>query len=201
MDMCLITPSEVAVSMIRNKTHEVQFVSVNDGKLVKGRKLQFQHPCKGIAHNQQDLYITSGTALYKYSMSGDLLNKLYEDTSDDFTDMCAVSPSGDKIFVTNFIHDKVITLARDGTVICTFTDPDLEFPRGIHVTAKGQVLVCGYLSDTILQLDGEGKKKLTTLVTSKDGLCKPVSVFYNRSSSSIIVGQHYNANILVFKVK
>ncbi|XP_052235695.1 uncharacterized protein LOC127847674 isoform X5 [Dreissena polymorpha] len=202
MDMCLITPSEVAVVVVGYKTHGAQFVSINDGRLVKGRKLQFIHPCHGIANNQQILYLTSGTALYKYSMSGDLLNKLYEDTSNDFTvNMCAVSPSGDKIFVTNFAHDKVITLARDGTVICTFTDPELVGPRGIHVTAQGQVLVCGASSRTILQLDGEGKKKLATLATRSDGLYKPQSVCYNRSSSSIIVGQNVCADILVFKVK
>ncbi|XP_052235686.1 uncharacterized protein LOC127847672 isoform X4 [Dreissena polymorpha] len=202
MDMCLITPSEVAVSVVGNKTHGTQFVSVNDGRLVKGRKLQFKHPCYGIANNQQDLYLTSGTALYKYSRTGDLLNTLYEDTSDDFTvNMCAVSPSGDKIFVTNFAHDKVITLARDGTVLCTFTDPELVWPRGIHVTAQGQVLVCGGESGNILQLDGEGKKKLATLATRSDGLHLPLSVCYNRSSTSIIVGQLQRADILVFKVK
>ncbi|KAH3841154.1 hypothetical protein DPMN_114612 [Dreissena polymorpha] len=81
-DMCKITPSEVAVTMYG---HEVQFVSVNGGQLVKGRKLQFQHTCYGIAHNLQDLYLTSGTALYKYSMKGALLNKVYEDTSDHYT--------------------------------------------------------------------------------------------------------------------
>ncbi|KAH3776069.1 hypothetical protein DPMN_177482 [Dreissena polymorpha] len=80
-DMCLITPSEVAVTVNKDKTHEVQFVSVNVGQLVKGMKLQFQHECYGIAHDQKDLYLTTGTALYKYSMSGDLLNKLYEKTS------------------------------------------------------------------------------------------------------------------------
>ncbi|XP_052235698.1 uncharacterized protein LOC127847674 isoform X8 [Dreissena polymorpha] len=202
MDMCLITPSEVAVAVDGNKTHEAQFVLINDGRLVKGRKLKFIHPCYGIANNQQDLYITSGTALCKYSMTGDLLNTLYEDTSRRCTIYtCAVSTSGDKIFVTNYEHGKVITLARDGTVICTFTDPELVGPRGIHVTAQGQVLVCGASSRTILQLDGEGKKKLATLATRSDGLYKPQSVCYNRSSSSIIVGQNVCADILVFKVK
>ncbi|KAH3750258.1 uncharacterized protein LOC127847675 [Dreissena polymorpha] len=202
MDMCIITPSEVAVSVVGNKTHGAQFVSINDGRLVKGRKLKFKHPCHGIANNQQDLYLTSGTALYKYSMSGDLLNKLYEDTSDDFVvNMCAMSPSGDKIFVTNSAQGKVITLARDGTVICTFNDLELVWPRGIHVTAQGQVLVCGHFSHIILQLDGEGKKKMAHLVTWSDGLFDPMSVCYNRSSSSIIVGQKDCDNILVFKVK
>ncbi|KAH3873574.1 hypothetical protein DPMN_036812 [Dreissena polymorpha] len=85
-DMCKITPSEVAVTVYQNEPKgEVQFVSVNGGQLVKGRKLQFQHRCYGIAHNLQDLYLTSGTALYKYSMKGALLNKVYEDTSDRYT--------------------------------------------------------------------------------------------------------------------
>ncbi|XP_052279975.1 uncharacterized protein LOC127877779 isoform X2 [Dreissena polymorpha] len=85
-DMCKITPSEVAVSVDDTRTHEVQFVSVNGGQLVKGRMLQFQHACIGIAHIMQDLYLTSRTALYKYSMKGALLTKLYEDTSDKATD-------------------------------------------------------------------------------------------------------------------
>ncbi|KAH3750010.1 hypothetical protein DPMN_184526 [Dreissena polymorpha] len=85
-DMCPITSSEVAVAVdVNNKTLEVQFVSMNDGQLVKGRKLQFKHPCWGIANHLQDLYLTSGTALYKYSMSGDLLSKLYEDKSSVIT--------------------------------------------------------------------------------------------------------------------
>ncbi|KAH3850362.1 uncharacterized protein LOC127874475 [Dreissena polymorpha] len=201
--LCQITPIEVAVTVHNDKTHAVQFVSVNGGRLVKGRQLQFEHSCCGIAHDQKDLYITTGTELYKYSGNGDLLKRLYEDTSRDCRTVwtCAVSPTGDKIFVTNCTHHKVLTLARDGTVLCTFTDPDLKCPLGIHVTAHGQVLVCGGASDTILQLDGEGRKKLATLGTRKDGLCDPISVCNNRSTASFIVGQYNNDKILVFKVQ
>ncbi|XP_052231811.1 uncharacterized protein LOC127845132 [Dreissena polymorpha] len=199
--MCVITPSEEAVIVDLYETHEVQFVSVNGGQLVKGRKLQFQHECKGIAHNQEDLYLTSNTALYKYSMNGDLENKLYEDSTGDYTVYkCTVSPSGAKIFVTNNDHNKVLTLARDEALLCTFTDPDLQSPCGINVTAQGQVLVCGELSKTLLQLDGEGRKKLATLATSRDGLNFPRSVCYNRSTASIIVGNSFGRKILVFKV-
>ncbi|XP_052247474.1 uncharacterized protein LOC127855724 [Dreissena polymorpha] len=202
-DMCKITPSEVAVTVHDTRTHyKVQFVSVNGGQLVKGRMLQFQHDCIGIAHIMQDLYLTSGTALYKYSMKGAMLTKLYEDTSDELTVLkCAVSPPGDTIFITNYSHHKVLTLARDGTVLQAFTDPDLQHPSVIQVTALGQVLVCGESSSTIIQLDGEGKKKLATLATKRDGLNHPLSVFYNRSTASIIVGQLSSDNILVLRVK
>ncbi|XP_052246877.1 uncharacterized protein LOC127855393 [Dreissena polymorpha] len=203
-DMCKISPSEVAVILYPDSigarwTDEVHFVSVNGWRLVKGRKLQFQHHCKGIAHDQRDLYVTSGTALYKYSMSGDLLKKLYENTTDNLpVYKCAVSPSGDRIFVTSNLY-KVRTLARDGTVLHTFIDPDLKYPHGIHVTDLGQVLVCDNWggSDTIIQLDTEGKKKLATIATVKS----PRSVSFNRSTASIIVGQFYSTTILVFKVK
>jgi len=79
-DMCLITPTEVAVAM-SNK--EVQFITVSQSQLAKGRTLQ--HYCTGIAHNQGDLYICSGTALYKFTLSGELVCRLYEDSSADFT--------------------------------------------------------------------------------------------------------------------
>ncbi|KAH3879126.1 hypothetical protein DPMN_003027 [Dreissena polymorpha] len=79
LDMCLITPTEVAVAMY----DEVQFITVSQSQLAKGRTLQ--HYCKGIAHNQGDLYICSDTALYKFTLSGKLVCTLYEDTSADFT--------------------------------------------------------------------------------------------------------------------
>ncbi|XP_052253671.1 uncharacterized protein LOC127859813 [Dreissena polymorpha] len=75
-DMCLITPTEVAVAV-----HEVQFITVSQSQLAKGRKLNLQHRCRGIAHHQGDLYTCSGNALYKYKSSGKLVCRLYQDTS------------------------------------------------------------------------------------------------------------------------
>ncbi|KAH3894565.1 hypothetical protein DPMN_018723 [Dreissena polymorpha] len=80
-DMRLITPTEVAVAMYG----EVQFITVSQSQLAKGRKLKLQHYCAGIAHNQGDLYICSNTALYKFTLSGELVCRLYEDSSADFT--------------------------------------------------------------------------------------------------------------------
>ncbi|KAH3692301.1 hypothetical protein DPMN_194751, partial [Dreissena polymorpha] len=102
---------------------------------------------------------------------------------------CAVNPTGDKIFVTNLDHHKVLTLARDGTVLFTFTDPDLKWPCGIHVTAQGQVLVCGGTSNNLMQLDGEGRKKLATLATNRDGL-STYSVKYRGTYRDTVLPYH-----------
>ncbi|KAH3894366.1 hypothetical protein DPMN_018522 [Dreissena polymorpha] len=81
--MCLITPSEVAVAVIKNasNTHGVHFITVIQSEHVLGRKLQLKHSCLGIAHHQGDLFIASGTALFKYTLNGKLVCKLYENKS------------------------------------------------------------------------------------------------------------------------
>ncbi|KAH3749329.1 hypothetical protein DPMN_183825 [Dreissena polymorpha] len=105
-----------------------------------------------------------------------------------------MSPTGDKLYISNYSDDKLLTLARDGSVLATFTDPALQCPLGIHVTPAGQVLVSGWGSNTILQVDSEGKRKLATLATHEDGVESPRSVCYNRHTSSIIIlGCHKNS--------
>ncbi|XP_052260787.1 uncharacterized protein LOC127864936 isoform X2 [Dreissena polymorpha] len=199
-DMCLITPSEAAVAL---RDHGVQFITVTQSKLVPGRRLQLQHDCHGIAHYEGDLFMCSNTALYKYSLSGTLVCRLYEDTSASVTvRKCAVSPTGDRLYITSPDQQKLLTLARDGTLLATYTDPALRGPDGLHVTPAGQVLVCGYLSPyTVLQVGWEGESKLATLATQEDGVRWPQSFCYSSSSSSIIVGQAEDDNILVFRVE
>ncbi|XP_052241788.1 uncharacterized protein LOC127851875 isoform X2 [Dreissena polymorpha] len=169
VDICLITPSEVAVAVNTINTHEniheVQFITVNQGKLVPGRKFQLQHECRGIAHHQGDLFVTSGKELYKYSLNGKLICRLYEDFDYNTVRQCAVSPTGDRLYITSRNQNKLLTLARDGTLLATYTDPALDGPSGLHVTPAGQVLVCGDYSHTVLQVGWEGESKLATLAT------------------------------------
>ncbi|KAH3866963.1 hypothetical protein DPMN_030087 [Dreissena polymorpha] len=58
-DICQVTSSEVAVTFGLC----VQFISVINGQLMNGGKLQLQPIAVGIAHHQGSLYITSRTAL------------------------------------------------------------------------------------------------------------------------------------------
>ncbi|KAH3879830.1 hypothetical protein DPMN_003737 [Dreissena polymorpha] len=112
---------------------------------------------------------------------------------------CAVSPTGDRLYITSWGQRELHTLARDGTLLATlYTDPALDGPYGLHVTPAGQVLVCGRLSNTVLQVGWEGESKLANLATQEDGVWCPQSVCYSSTTSSIIVGQ-YGDNILVFR--
>ncbi|KAH3878246.1 hypothetical protein DPMN_002133 [Dreissena polymorpha] len=114
---------------------------------------------------------------------------------------CAVSPTGDRLYITSYWQHKLLTLARDGTLLATYTDPALDSPRGLHVTPAGQVLVCVGWPTTVLQVGWEGKSKLATLTTREDGVRSPWSVCYSSTTSSIIVGQWQDDIILVFRVE
>ncbi|XP_052237683.1 uncharacterized protein LOC127848996 [Dreissena polymorpha] len=207
--ICQFTPSEVGVTVnsdgFCSLDSKVQFIKVNNNQLVKDRELKFKHYCYGIAYDKGDLFLTSGSALYKYSLDGKLVSKLHDDdtpielTSKWTVAYCALSPRGDKLYITNSTCNQLLTLTRDGSVLSIFNDPELAWPMCVHVTPKGQVLVCGTKSNTILQIDSTGKHKLSTLATRRDGLQGPNSVFYSSNTDSIIVGQD-GGKILVYSV-
>ncbi|XP_052231558.1 uncharacterized protein LOC127844990 isoform X2 [Dreissena polymorpha] len=173
-DICLVTPEQ----------------------LVKGTKIPLQQRCTGMAHHQGDMYITAETGLYHYTLNGKLVKKLYEDI---LVWKCAVSPNGDRIYITKKGQGKILTLAKNGTVLSTISGPELQEPC-IYVTNAGQVLVCEFSTHIIMQLDRDGTRKLATLATQTDGLKHPVSLCFNRNTDSVIVGQYRNT-IVVFKVK
>ncbi|XP_052220176.1 uncharacterized protein LOC127837298 [Dreissena polymorpha] len=194
-DICLITSSEVAVTL---DAAGVQFMSVSNRQLVNGRNVQLPHAANGIAHHQGALYITSRDALYHYTLTGTLVKKLYENRGHLTVLKCALSPAGDRIYVTNYYQNKLITLATDGTVISTFTDPELQGSYVVHVTPSGQVLVLRSSSLIVIQVDHEGGKKLATVASQTDiiGLCKPLSICYNTNTDQIIVGVGDNIMVM-----
>ncbi|KAH3820396.1 uncharacterized protein LOC127832185 isoform X1 [Dreissena polymorpha] len=191
--ICRVDSSQVAVTVYDNQIH---FISVTNGELVEDITFQLEHSCRGIAHHQGNLYITSGTTLYQYTVNGSLVNKLYHNN----VTSCGVSPDGERIYVTSGARDQLITLSRDGAVISKMTDPVLQWNDilpGMHVTNLGQVLVCGGDSNTILQVNRDGTKRRAILATEKSGVVRPTCVYYSKHTNSIIIGMFDNENILV----
>ncbi|KAH3867698.1 hypothetical protein DPMN_030831 [Dreissena polymorpha] len=76
--MCSIDSSLMAVTVENNEVH---FIRVTNGQLIKDRILKLQHHCNGIAHQNGNLYITDGRALYLYTLDGSLVREMYKDTS------------------------------------------------------------------------------------------------------------------------
>ncbi|KAH3876237.1 uncharacterized protein LOC127868557 [Dreissena polymorpha] len=129
-DLCHISCNKVAVTL-GGQSHGVQLFYVNNAQLVNGGHFQLQHDVVGIAHHKGALYVTSRTALYQYTLTGILVNKLYQYEYANSVWKCALSPTGDKIHVNDYTRHKLLTLTRDGTLIYAFTDPELQLPYGV----------------------------------------------------------------------
>ncbi|XP_052774587.1 uncharacterized protein LOC128213105 [Mya arenaria] len=205
-DLCYIYGNEVAVAAYdavagnADVLNGVQFLTVTKGQLQAVRNFNTGHRCRSIIYHQGHLYVGSNDALYLYTMDGHMINKIYEDKAGGRTVYkCAISPDGERIYVTNNRAHNLVTLDKFGKVLSTLKDPELRQPAGLCVSPSGHVFVCGCDSNTVLQVDREGQKKLATLVREVDGLCKPVSVWFNHTSS-LVVGNSGSDIILVFKL-
>ncbi|XP_052782028.1 uncharacterized protein LOC128218402 [Mya arenaria] len=148
-----------------------------------------------------ELYVGGKNDLYLYTTDGRLVKKIYEDKSKYITVCrCAVSPDGERIYVTNPTAFKLITLDTSGQVLSTVEDPDLKQPTGLCVSPGGHVFVCGCISNTVVQVDPQGRRKLATLARETDGMCLPQSVWFIEKTSTLIVGQEDEDNITVLKL-
>ncbi|XP_052780006.1 uncharacterized protein LOC128217134 [Mya arenaria] len=192
-DVCHIHGNEVAVCVVSGTKDKrgLHFINAMKGKFVNTRKLSFTHECIAAAHHGGQLYISSWNALYVYTMSGQKVKMLYKDMSGGLTvEKCAISNDGKTIYITNYDAHQLITLDNNGNKLALLTDPDMKHPTGVHVTPAGHVFVCCCGSDTVLQVEKDGKKKLATLARKEDGLHAPGDLFISsRSSSLIVVGE------------
>ncbi|XP_052804860.1 uncharacterized protein LOC128234593 [Mya arenaria] len=192
---CHTVGNEIAVAARK----EVHFLKVTSGRLQKVRKFSTDHDCFSIADFKDELYVGSKTALYWYTMNGELVEKIYQDKYGDSTVYsCAVSPDGERIYVTNYSAHRLLTLDKSGQVLFTFEDPELKCPTGVCVSPSIHVFVCGQESHTVLQVDREGTQKLATVVRKADGLLRPPSVCFIEKTSSLLVGSY--DSIIVFKL-
>ncbi|XP_052778749.1 uncharacterized protein LOC128216220 [Mya arenaria] len=197
-DVRHIGGNEVAVCVNIDDRHELHFINITKGKLVTTRKLSFTHRCYGAAHHGNNLYISSDTVLYVHTMTGKQVKKLYEDkTGGDTVVRFAISNDGKTIYITNYSNNQLITLDNLGNKLATFTDPDLLGPAGVHVTTAGHVFVCCWTSDTVLQVDKDGKTKLATLAREQDGVYIPKALFFSSRSSSLVVGGNKDTLLVI----
>jgi len=188
------------------KSHEIHFLCVRSGTLLKTRTIKLQHPCIGLAHSSGDLYITALTDLHVYNIASGQSKKLYTDKTGkkkNYFAKCAVSPDSNRIYITNVTHDQLITLNKDGTKLSTLTHPEAKYLAHVHVTSLNHVFVSCRGLYTVVQVAvmNEGKRTITPLAGEGEGLTKPTALCFNSSNHTLVVCLGKNDNIVELQMK
>ena len=78
-------------------------------------------------------------------------------------------------------------LTSDGQFIHQNKDQDLGWPRGILADSADNVLLCDSISNAIVVITPDGRKR-GTLLSHKDGIEDPCSLAYRARDNTVIVG-------------
>lgn len=204
--ICHTTGEELAVTVNlkqgRNWVRkEIHFITAVESKLSHTRTFHLGHCCRSIAYHNGQLFVGSGEALYVYNLFGQLIRKLYEDIPLGLTVYnISLSHDGDRIYVINYGKNILVTLDSSGKRLYSLDDPKWKGSMNVCVAENDSVFVCDIESNTIVQIDKEGRKKMKTLATEDDGILKPRSLCYCKAQR-LLIGQWDNDNILELQLK
>jgi len=200
-DIAVINNNQVAVTL--PWAHKVDFVTTA-GKLSVDRSLQLGDYCYGIDYRNDKLAVSfiladkicildlQGTVLHSIKPVKQSTRLFYLPYYTSF------GPDKTTLYVSNGGRNEALLIQFDGTIVTSYTDNDLKYPRGIALDRYGNVYVCAQSSHTIHQLTPDCKK-IRVLLTEKDGLYKPRTVCYSKSDNKLYVGMNGYNSVKVYK--
>ncbi|XP_021345626.1 uncharacterized protein LOC110445377 [Mizuhopecten yessoensis] len=182
-DLCSIDNNTVAVTLDEVKI--ICIVNVGDSTLTVSSKIKIpklDEDCFGVTYHNDYFTVGTNKSLYSVPESGGEPKKLLTIRSN-----CLHLASNQKnghvfasINTTNPNEMTVIRLSND-----TSTDilkvGVVKGTTGIDVDRQGNLYVCGYSSNNVLQMSGDGRN-IRELLTSSDGIEHPraISVWEDR---------------------
>lgn len=206
--MCKTARNAFAVSVndgfpFEGNMNEVHLFELKNGIIDLCEKLSFGHPCCGIACTQSLLYVGTRRAIFVYSMAGELIQKVYEDSNplSDTVWKFALNKEETRIYIPKLSTNQVITTSYEGDLLSTFQMSNrLKFPSAICALPSGDILVAGIHPNTILQLDDMGRTLISVLATSSNGINQPKSLWFHKQTQELIVGQNCDS-VVKFKLR
>ncbi|WAR19874.1 hypothetical protein MAR_001712, partial [Mya arenaria] len=121
MDVCVIADTEVAVTVTEvtelrtSIKNEIHFIGLIEGQLEVTKVITLRHGCQKIAHHQSHLYVADPYTVYKYTMGGQLIKKIFQNKSGDCTiESMSLSNDGSRIYLANRETQQLITMDIEG---------------------------------------------------------------------------------------
>ena len=185
------------------RTEELQYVRILP-QLQLGRAIQLDFKCWRVCVSGDDIYVTCRTSdgrreIRVLGLDGTEKRRVPMDMNSS-TNYITLSPSGKKLFFTDFNTDIVTCMSVDGKIVYKYTDGNLKNTRGMFCDSEDNLFVCCLGSNTVQAITADGKSG-GTLLTSSDGLDRPYSIAYRSSDDELIVGCDGLDHLLVYKMR
>lgn len=209
-DVCAVGTDTVVATLPKEK--KIQFFTVGATihplrKIgnINGMKSSFYF---GIAYHSEQLFVTcpkdDPPNVKILDMQGAVLKEFTHNHQEQnlFTDPLYISvrKDGKMIYVSDSGSKSVIQIdPRVETGHSVYAMPKDNPPGGIISIMEGDVLVCGFKSNSVLYLSADGEF-LDDAVSSQGGLLLPQSVSYWSEGRLLLVTMQKNNMVKVFKV-
>ena len=186
---------------------QLQYMQL-EPSLKSGRVVQLDKPCFGIAVAGEDIYVslhnTSGEGEIRIlDIEGSVKRRIGVNPEGSFLFKTPYhltqSATTEKIYISDGGTDTVTCLMSDGSTVYQYIDEDLRWPRGVCVDDDENIIVIGRGSTNVHIVTASGRNH-GCLLTSADGIYKPISVAYRHKDDTLIIGCSGVNNLFIYKM-
>ena len=206
-DIAVVDDKTAIVTMPNVK--QLQYVDLVQ-KLSLGSRLSTKQRCFGIVVVNNLIYITChggpkspGGDIRVLDLRGNELKtiSINRDGSQFLRQpfYIAANREGNKLYVTDYDTNEILCISPSGNIINKLKDADKIAPFSVYVDRKDNLLVCRRDTDTVQVIAANGTK-YKNLLTSYDGVHKPIGIAFRPADSTLIVGLDRNNEVLAVKL-
>ena len=184
--------SDTAVISFENSNF-IQFLDIRTMQL--GEKLSTKYVCKGIACNENAVYVSSDKSIHKLDV-----NRKIDERVASCNNCWHVRVHNTDIIFTNLGNNAMVSTTNLGVVNYGYSHPDLKYPYGLDLDPAGNAYVCGFSSNNVHQVSLDGKQS-RVLLGQQDGIESPWNVRFKPGSLMFIVCCYRGERLRFYEMK
>lgn len=199
--VCHIKDMNVVLTMNHQNKGRIQFAVVDSNMFRLAETFETGHITSCIQYHDNCLFVSSDSAIYRYTRNGQPINTFYERKNHEWISGFAFSDVNNRAFITDKRNNKLVVLNKYADRIAEFINADFIRPSDVCVCQDGTVLTCGCNCNVVFQLAQSGKTVLDILkFPSGYDQFSPNTIIFDNKQSKIIIGQTAD-ELVVIKLK
>ncbi|XP_021354993.1 transcription intermediary factor 1-beta-like [Mizuhopecten yessoensis] len=173
-DLCMVDNTTVAAAI--KSPGGIRVVTVTPSKLTLSSVINTKKQCYGITYRDDELIVSTGSEVCSVRNDG-TTKTLYRYTDRVFA--LSHDSKDRQLFITQYNYSNGSTtigrLSTDNKYMDVLKVGVVKHAYGVDVDIEGNVYVCGYYSNNVVQMSGDGTN-VRELLTAADGITQPWAI-------------------------